>query len=241
MKALALTFYSLFIFFSADAQRISNAIEIQPLFRYDTYPEFSYAINSISTNKVKIQGKSYGILTAYRYALPGNIKVKLGIGYYRYSFNSIKSFNSSYGEGSQRVIIYPNGGDMIYTTNKYWYHNICLSAGLEKYFIINRQIDLFAGAHLHYYQTFRQFYKINNSKSYVKHDGRNFGFGGAFHVGVSYKMARFSIEPQIVIPIYDQWQKDKVFPGEVNNSIREKWFKGYGMAIGIGYALMKNK
>lgn len=239
---MRLLFAATFLFIALHAlpQKRNNSVEVQPYFRHDTYPAFTYAINPVTTNTVKMQGTSFGVLGSYGYGLSENMKAKIGIGYYRYSFNKINSFNSSYGEGNARVIIYPVG-DVIYTTNKYWYHTLYLSGGLEKYIPLTKQIDLLLAGSIQYYRTFSQYYKIFDTKSYEINDGKNMGLGGSVQVGLAYKISRYVIAPQFILPIYDQWHQDKVFPGEKNNDTRSKWIRGYGAAIGIQYELSGRK
>lgn len=237
----SLMVYFLFFFLNSFSQKRNSYIELQPYYRHDRYPAFTYTINAISTNRVSMQGTNFGILGSYGHGLPKNMTARIGLGYYRYSFNDINHVNSSFGEGNARVINYPYGGDVIYSTSRYWYHTLYLSGGLEKYIPLSSRIDLLVAGHLQYYSTFSQYYKVFEAITYKTHTGRGMGFGGAMQVGFVYKISRFAIAPQFILPVYDQWHEDKVFPGESNNDTRSKWFRGYGFSMGIRYELWSGK
>lgn len=248
-KILNLTFCFLLSYNAVQAQsKIDTAvskkrltqIEIMPYIRWDNYPKFTYAINSITTNDVYIKGLSYGINAIYGKNLNENLKLKTGIGYYRYSFTKIRNINSSYGEGDGRVIDYPYL-DVIYSTNKYWYHTISLSLGAEKYYAIKDNFSLLFGVSVQYYHTFAQFYKIFDKYDYKRSQSHGLGFAGTLHSGIAHKFNRTTIVPQLIIPIYDAWRKDAVFPGDVPDikedpsSWRDKWFNGFGIGCAIQY------
>lgn len=223
-------------------QRPKNTIEIMPYIKWDIYPSITYAINSLTTNEAQIKGLSYGISAAYAKGFKRNLKLKTGIGYYRYSFTQIKNINSLYGEGNGRLIDYEYL-DPVYNTNKYWYHTITLSLGAEKYYTIKDSISLLLGTSIQYYHTFSQFYKIADTYNYKQRQNRSFGFAGSLHAGIVRKFNRLSIAPQFIIPIHTIWHKDKVFPSETPgilenpSSQRNKWFKGIGFGCSIQYDL----
>lgn len=141
------------------AQRISHTIEIQPYFRYDKYPGFEYDVNSIAAKKINIQGGSYGASIAYGHEIPDGIRLKFGAGYYKLSFNKIDA-EGRFGNAGARVINYPSPLLIIFSTDKYWYHTISVSAGIEKIFQLKRDLFLSAGVNVSDFYSFSQYYRI---------------------------------------------------------------------------------
>lgn len=233
------------------AQNRNRQVEIEPFLRWDTYPQFTNAINSIATYKLDIKGNSWGVNAAYKVPLKNNFLIKVGIGFYKYSFNKIESTHRSYGKGYQRVINYPTTIDRIITTDKYWYNTISLNIGIEKHFVLKKDLQIIGGIDLKKYFTFSQQYHIpsgNDSqpepslrilKNYKTSSNRNFGLGTEFHIGVLKKLGKVNIGPSLIIPIYNTWKQDEIFPTEINSNNRSKWFRGIGAGIICNYSLSK--
>ncbi|MBX2930814.1 MAG: hypothetical protein KF781_02570 [Chitinophagaceae bacterium] len=79
MKQLFLAFILVLVNSFSYAQKQKTAIEIKPYMRWDWYPEFTYAINSISTYKTNITGTSWGIDAAYKIPIHKTIYLKAGL------------------------------------------------------------------------------------------------------------------------------------------------------------------
>ncbi|MBO9152059.1 hypothetical protein ACFOTA_07565 [Chitinophaga sp. GCM10012297] len=227
----------------ATAQKPPSRIEIAPFLRFDRYPAFTYAINSINTNTVRLRGASWGISAAYKFPVAENTWLKAGAGYYKYAFNKIKRTNN-FGEGYVRTINYPSMLDLIFSTDKYAYHTWLLTAGAEREFPLDRRTQLLAGISLNNYFTFSRqyhitYYNANNpiENNYKRPDNRYFGFSAALQGGIQRSFGRFSLSPQVIVPVFDSWKQDETFPGESNADGRTKWFGGIGASFVFGYAL----
>jgi hypothetical protein len=78
----------------------------------------------------------------------------------------------------------------------------------------------------------------NDYRTNVK---RYFGLGTEFKIGLLKRMNKLSIGPSLIVPIYDNWRQDKIFPTETNSDNRSKWFKCIGIGIICNYSLKKLK
>ena len=238
---ISLTFSSFFI---ANAQRNKSSIEIYPFVRFDEYPAFSYSINQVNSNDVNIKGTSWGINMNYKLGLKKKFYFKAGVGYYKYSFNNIDSYNSLFGHGTGRVINFPSPYYLIYGTNKYWYHCISGNIGIEKLYDIKKNLKIASGINLSHFYTCSQYYRVGNNNRYELDNKRFFGLSGNASVALLKSIGRISVGPSIVLPIYDIWKQDQVFPKsdgvhESNSSTRNKWFGGIGLGVSINYSLTK--
>lgn len=253
MKKILLSTVLIICSCSIFSQSKSRQLEIEPFVRFDKYPEFTNAINSIATYKLSIKGTSWGINTAYKIPFKNSLVFKAGLGYYRYSFTDIVSAHQSFGVGDRRVIDYPTQLGITLGTDSYWYNTISMSIGIEKYFELNKDFIIIGGLSARNYFTFSQQYHMpydnsfipqpelqiqNNYKTFKK---ENFGFGGELNAGIIKKFGPVYIGPSIIIPVYDSWRKDSIFPTENNSESRKKWFRGIGTSIKILYTLKKNR
>ena len=228
------------------AQADRHQIEITPIVRMDWYPEFTYSINPVNSNKVKIKGESWGINTLYKFPVK-NLFFKSGIGYYRYSFNNIEQIISLLGKSNNRIIDYtlegPAAPSIFFLTDKYWYNNIVLLIGVEKQILIKKNINLVTGLDINNHFTLSQFYHITypvpGGTNYKKSDWRYFGFSANAQIAVHKKWNRMSVGPQLILPIYDSWKQDAVFPDETNSKFRNKWSRGIGIGINFLYNIEK--
>lgn len=233
-KSIVWSAITCFALSSAIAQTKLRQIEIKPYVRMDWYPEFTYAINPVRTNYVKIKGISYGLNVAYKVPFTASVFFKPVIGYYRYGFNKIRGFTTSFGESTARVINYPSTIDVIFTTDKYWYHTISGSIGIEKLLAAKKSLQIVIGVDLNRYYTFSQGYHINRenlNNPYKRDRNRMFGFSAGFHAGVLKQIDKVRIGPSIIFPVYDRWRQDEIFPGEANSDARSKWLRGIGVGI----------
>lgn len=253
MKQILLSMVFIISSYSIFSQNKFRQLEIEPFLRWDNYPKFTNAINSIATYKLSIKGTSWGINTAYRVPFKNVFSFKAGLGYYRYSFTQIVSTHQSFGEGDRRVIDYPTQLGIILGTDSYWYNTISMNLGLEKHFQLNKDFIIIGGLGVRNYFTFSQRYHMpydnsfipqpelkiqNNYKTFKK---ENFACGGELNIGGIKKIGKLFIGPSIIIPVYDSWKQDSIFPTENNSDSRNKWLRGFGTSIKIIYTLKKNR
>jgi hypothetical protein len=249
-KFIVFGFFS-FSFFISYSQVLSREIEINTYIRYDKYPQFTNRVNSIANFDLQIDGNSWGLNAAYKFPLPKNLVVKIGTGYYKYSFSKITSQHRTLGEGNQRIIDYPTTLGIILGTNKYWYNTINIMLGLEKRFTVAKNVQILGGINLNNYFTLSQHYHLpfDNSfipqpelqiqNNYKTNDKRYFGFSSEFHLGIVKRINKVAIGPNLIIPVFDLWKQDNIFPTETNANNRQKWLGGIGMGFIINYKLEK--
>lgn len=248
MKALVLATNLLLFAFCTYAQRQNNTIEIQPYFRYDKYPQFAYAVNSISARKINIQGKSYGVSVAYGHGLSRDIKAKFGIGYYRLSFNKIDAENR-YGNPNSRVIDYPSPLFIIFSTNKYWYHTVSASIGIDKVFYSKKDLFLSGGLNISNFFSFSQYYRIKQDyptgppdNRYMRYKKRNVSASVDLQLAVNKRLGeRINLGPMINLPIFSIWALDDAFSDgyaqEYPSKYKSKWLTAYAVGLQLSYSL----
>lgn len=228
-------------------------VEIEPFLRWDNYPQFTNAINNIATYKLSIKGNSWGLNIAYKIPLKNNFLVKAGLGFFEYSFSKIESTHATFGKGSQRIINYPTTLGITLGTDKYWYTTISLSIGIEKSLTLKKNFQITSGITFKNYFTISQQYHLPYDNTFIPNpslqiqnnfktnNDRYFGLATEFQVGVLKKLGKVSIGPSLIIPFYDFWRQDEIFPSEMNSNKRSKWFRGIGTGIICNYSLKKNK
>lgn len=159
MRGLVLIFtlFTNFLF----GQKPNSQIEINPYFRWDSYPKFNYAINSVNTNTVKINSSSFGIDVAYKIPIRNRLYLKTGLGYYKYAFNKIDDVNSLFSNSpnNSRIVdgYIPPGNttpSITFSTDKYWYNTISLNIGIERHINLQKKMLLILGANFSNYYTF---------------------------------------------------------------------------------------
>ncbi len=238
---------TIFLFFFTThilAQERVNQLEVTSYVRQDWYPEFSYAVNSINTKYVNIKGTSWGINAAYKISLPKSFFIKLGGGYYKYSFSKMNNY-SRLGKNATRHIEYPSILDIPYLTDRYWYHCVAINLGAEKTFILNKHWQGTGGISMNNYFTFSQGYHLtyNNPNHpvpdpYKQKKKTFFGLSFTLNAGVTKQSGRFRYGPSLIIPVFDQWKQDQVFPHENYSLTRHKWSRGVGLGISCNYLLI---
>ena len=151
--------------------------------------------------------------------------------------------------GDRRVIDYPSQLSITLGTDSYWYNTISMGLGVEEKIDLNNDFIVIARLSVSNYLTFSQRYHIPYYNSFIpqpefqiknnykKFKNENFGFGGELNIGVVKKIESLYIGPSIIIPLYDMWRQDSIFPTEINSESRNKWFRGIGTSIKILYTL----
>jgi len=190
-----------------------------------------------------MKGKSWGTDINYLHSLKDKWFIKGGIGYYKYSFDQIETFVVPFGTGHARSINYhPGYSTFFYSCDKYWYNAISLTVGVEKWFMLNKSVDLVGGFDVLNYFTLSQLYKIpigNDHTDYKTKNERYFGFGISTYAGIQKEVGRFQFGPALKVPIFNLWKQDSVFPFEQNSKSRNKWLNGIGLGITCKYSLTK--
>ncbi len=229
---------------SAISQKPLNKIEIMPYMRADWYPEFSFVFNNrASTDYVKMHGNSVGLNVSYEGYLRKSFFIKSGVGYYKYSFNKIRNENTTFGVSDGRLIKYPSPLFLLFYTDKYWYNTLSLNIGIEKFFKYQNDLEIYAGVNLANYFTFSQSYHVVDNpgnKNYKKSDKRYYGLSVFLCLRLLKNFGDISIGPSLILPVYDIWKKDLVFPEENNSDFREKWINGIGLGVTC-YLLLSKK
>lgn len=234
------------------SQDVFRQFEIEPYLHWDKYPTFTNAINNIATYKIAIKGTSWGVNTAYKIPLKRNISLKAGLGYYRYSFNHIVSTHRSFGQGNRRVINYPTQLDIVLGTDAYWYNTVSLSLGIEKSVELGKDLIVIGGVDLKNYFTFSQRYHMPYGNSFIPqpelqikqyyktNSSHYFGLATQLNLSVLKKVGKINIGPSLIVPVFDLWKQDAIFPTETNSGKRNKWFRGFGVGMKAIYSLQKN-
>jgi hypothetical protein len=238
-KILTIT---LFLFSAiASAQKAKDQVEINPIIRYDAFPEFTYG-NPI-VHYLKMKGLSWGINTNYKKAFAHHYYLKLGIGYYKYTFSKLYSHGAGFIKGNERPVNYPSTLWITFGTDKYWYNTISGNIGLERWFALSKNLKIISGVNWNHYFTYSKHYDITYgsygstiSTNYVVPQKRYFGYSVNLIAGIQKQLKSFSIGTSIIIPIYDRWKKDEKF-GENENEGRNKWFNGIGLGVTLSKEL----
>ena len=219
-------------------QKLSKQIEISTYLRCDGYNSFTYPTSPVTNTTVTLKGISWGIQPAIKFPLKYNIFTKFGLGYYKYSFNNIQQYTHLFGTYNNREINYPLGSSRLgYATSKYWYNTLSASVGIEKLFFIKHSLVLVGGFDVVNYYTLSQQYTIVSDIKYRESNNRYLGFSANIHAGLQKKFGKVNIDPTMILPVYSNWEQDKIFPQESNNRSRSKWLRGIGIGITFSYSL----
>ena len=225
-------------FITAQSQQKLGRIEIKPYVRFDSYPEFSYNIaGRPSTDYLKMEGTSWGLNTYYRFPMYKGFNLKGGLGYYKYSFTTLANHNTQFGNGDSRAIIYPSFFQPVYTTDNYYYNSIAINLGIEKIIKLKNDFFIVSGVELNNYFTVSQSYHITSqgSQPYKNTSSRFFGHSVTLDFSLLKQIKETQIGPILILPVFDNWKKDNVFPGESNSENRNKWFNGIGFGISFNF------
>jgi hypothetical protein len=232
-------------------QKNYNQIGVSLYTQRDWYPQFYYSINPTNTNFAKIKGTSWGSNGNYKLSLGKELFLKVGAGFYRYSFNKIEGKNTQFGNSTSRIIDFPSPLYVIFVTDKYWYNTLSTNIGVEKVFDVNKNWQISAGVSFTNYYTFSQTYHMTPDypvgppdHKYRLKNNRYLGLSSSLELGFLKKINQISIGPVLILPVYNMWKQDKVFPknensAENNSDGRHKWFRGIGFGINCNYSLTK--
>jgi hypothetical protein len=249
-KLIVFVFFS-FTFSAGYAQSMDREIEMNSYVRFDKFPKFMNRINSVAQYDLQIAGTSRGLNAVYKVPLVKDFLIKLGAGYYKYSFRKITSNHKTFGKGDRRIIDYPTALGITLGTDKYWYNTINLLLGLEKQFVMTKNVKILTGMNLNNYFTFSQQYHLPYDNSFIpqpelkikndyKTNGkRYFGLSSEAYLSIFTKINKVAIGPSLIIPVFDTWKQDNIFPTENNSNNRHKWFNGIGVGFTINYTIKK--
>ncbi len=243
LKYILLNFISIFFFLhTLVAQERSPKLEINPYYRYDTYPRISYRIDQRARiDTLQMQGNSYGVNVNYAIPAFKTYTFKVGLGYYRHSFTEITQTGIIYGRLLDgREIYYPNPTAFFFITDRYWYNTVNVNLSIEKDVVLSKTVNLQVGISTGNYFTFSQYYHmpafdIDYNTSKVGY----FGFSSSVNASILKRFNSVQVGPSLIIPIVDMWKKDALLPESNECSFKWKYFNGVGIGLIVNYALHK--
>lgn len=227
----------------APIKKLPCSIEINPFFRYDAYSEFLSEVRETDRIYVTPRGYSFGLNVNYKKPLNKNYNLSVGLGYYKNTFDKVKSRNKR-GENDNRQIGIPTLAFIYYFTDRYLYNTVTLNIGLERVFLIRQNYLITLGTMLQNNFTFSQYYHLTNnpmgSLDYKRKASRYNGFSALVCAGLQRRAGNFALGPQLILPVYDRLSTDEVFPKETSEgNPPSKWFRGIGLGFTCNYLLTK--
>jgi hypothetical protein len=245
-KQHLLLIFILLCSFNLQAQKNISQIEINPFIRWDNYPGFTYHYSSrTSSDYLKMEGSSIGISIGYRQTINKAFFVKVGMGYYKYSFQNLDNTNSVFGKSSSaRNIDYPSPILILYATDKYHYNTLSINIGVGKQFDLQKGLKLITGLNFTDYYTFSQYYHLTSNPydgnlNFNKKETSSFGLSVNLSASLVKELGRFQVGPSLILPVYDSWQKDAVFLETDYNGGKNKWLNGIGLGVVCNILLHK--
>lgn len=235
MRKLLLSFFCIASLWTYAQDKNGKSIEASLLARWDKHAHYTTRFGNRSySEEVQLAGLSFGGNIAYRYQLGRNLYTRAALGIYRLRIDQVRN-TSRFGTATVRNIDYqsPDSTKPLYSTGKYHYNNLSFSVGVQGVFPLKQNLQFTTGADLVYYYTFSQKYHMSWNKIYKPTHARTLGFGLNTQAGILKEFERFYIQPQIIIPVYQQLRGDKVF-GEDESMAIPKWFNGVGALITVG-------
>jgi hypothetical protein len=215
-----------------------KSIEFSVIGRYDRHANYVSNFAGRAYNDTnKLYGTSYGANITYRKNINHNFSVSMGIGYYRLNVDRIKGsmpFNSP-GTRTSRSIDYDDGStNLLYSTSKYRYNNLVVTAAVNKMVPVTDRWFLDLGAEAIGYYSLSQSYQLfDGPDRYTTHNAKPFEFGANLTLGFLKEYDLFYFRPALMLPVYQHLKGDRVFYENRNMNI-SKWFNGAGLILRIG-------
>jgi hypothetical protein len=217
----------------------SHSLEVGVFDQFDKHADYTTRYGNRSyTDDLELWGKSFGFNFNYKRSLNKYFNAKIGLGYYQLGIDKIRyptRFNTI---GRNRNIEYdhPLGIQLLFSTGKYHYDNINLSAGFFYQSRFENKENIIIGADFNYLYSFSQLYHINyDNIKFRTTNSRELGYSINTYFGFEkkFKSSKYYLTPKILIPIYQNLHGDKVF-GESSDITMEKWFRGIGLSFSVG-------
>jgi hypothetical protein len=217
------------------------SLEISLYTRYDKHADYTTRYGDRSfTDALKLWGANHGLQFHYWHPIIKGLKAGVGIGYSKLGINKVRATSPRSSNAPGRTIDYtfPSGIKPLVSTNKYYYNNLTLSAGLKYEQGISEKLFLTAAADFGYLYTFSQQYRIPWGSSSIKYkttNSRLLGFSVNASLGVLKKVRndRYYVNPSLILPLYQQLNGDEVF--RENESVKmTKNLHGAGLSISVG-------
>jgi len=236
MKISVLLFATLLLSHCLYSQKRQNAIELTPYFRYSNYGTYDDWYGRSFATKLTLKGTSFGLNADYILNVARDWQARIGIGYFKYTFNNLKNVDvrNVGGTSDKRPFEYPHPDAVLFYTDNYSYNTLSINFGWEKVCQLKKGYAFTAGAALQTYYTYSQLFKVtwDNYSDYKRKDAGVFGFSANINFGITKHFQNFYLGPKLFIPLFDQWKKDKIFAEDSGS--RSKWFSGIGGGITMG-------
>jgi len=215
-----------------------KSIEIDIAWRYDKHADYTTRYFDRSyTNHTELSGNSVSLNFHYNQPVYRNLKMTIGIGYYKLGVDKIRQNTPSNVIASGRNIDYRvDSIKPLFSTNDYHYNNINLGGGLTYQNRFLKEWHYTLGAEFNYLYTFSQLYNITNGEiKYKTNTGKTLGIQVNSYLGVLKNIihGKYFLNPKVIVPVYQILDGDKQF-GEDHNVQMRKWFDGIGLSISIG-------
>lgn len=168
--------------------------------------------------------------------------MRTGLGYYKYAFNKINRRNTSFGNSVTREINYPSPLLIAFLTDKYWYHTIDVTVGLERQFNFKNGFRVRLAGDLKNYFTYSQYYQLSynpgGSVDYNKNAFKYFATSVVAKIDLAKNIGdQLSLGPSLSLPVFDIWKTDDTFPEETGKGNRSKISMGIGIGLSFSYYL----
>jgi hypothetical protein len=161
-------------------------------------------------NRKEPSGKafSYGLNLNYTRAIYKNWFATIGVGYFKQSFNIIRPY---YFDGDTIT-------NLLYSTKKYNYHCLNLSAGVGYSISINKKFRFNGFASINLLNSFKQDYTptgysgFEHKKVQKNKESTQIGYMVNVSPGIEYMISKkMSIGANVVIPVITKWKSDEIF------------------------------
>lgn len=219
----------------ASSQR-NHAVELSLLTRYDRHASHVTNFGRAQNDTMRLYGISYGVGLQFKQKVVKDLYLYAGVGYYRLGVDKINATQRPFsGISHYRTTSYYDGvSRFLYGTNKYQYHNISYTVGVEKAFEVKNSRTYVVSLDFTEYSTFSQQYKIGaRGLTYTTSRKGQLGWGLNTSVGFKHQLGSLYLQPSIMIPIYQRLRGDEVF-NEKPDMRMSKWFRGVGLSVRIG-------